>query len=655
MTPLLSITELLDRLNQVDESHEIEAKRSESELGKSALETISAFANAPGMGGGYLLFGVTEDKSRFIPTGVQDPKKIEQDLLSVCSTSFNRCVRPRVWTEVLEGASLVAAFIPEAAPAEKPIFIETRGMLHGSFRRVGSSDVRCVEDDLRELFQQQSFAPYEDSLVQDAELGEIDPDAIAIYRHALIKHNPQTTLASASDEALLQAVGGIRRVDGRLVPTVSGVLLFGRHLLLRRLWPMLRVDYIRVLGTQWDPDPQRRYDSVDVLEPLVVTFRRIFGAVVDDLPRSFVLEPGSPENKDRLVVPETAIREILVNALIHRDYRVATTIQIVRFSDRIEVRNPGYSLADDDQFGELGSFPRNPHITGVFREMHLAESKGTGISSVRRVMREAGLTPPVFDSDRSKNRFIATLWIHNLIADEDATWLKALGTSRVNDTQAKALVLARRQGWVSNSTLRDLTGLDTLGASAQLKKLREAGLLDAKGSGSATRYVLSAQARGTEGARKGKLDQEAGESPSPARESEEARGIIPKGQDLAPDLSRELDTEGQDLAPDLSRKLDTEHHDLPADLRLDLGRLGSRAKAKAIQSLLLRICEIGPIDAARLAKLLRRDSEVLVRDHLTPMIREGVLRLLYPDRPNDPRQAYVAVGRSNANHDQGGT
>ena len=93
----MSIKDLLARLNQVDESHEIEAKRSESELGKSALETISAFANEPGLGGGYLLFGVKEDDSTgvFVASGVKNPKKLEQEISTTCASAFNRRGRKR--------------------------------------------------------------------------------------------------------------------------------------------------------------------------------------------------------------------------------------------------------------------------------------------------------------------------------------------------------------------------------------------------------------------------------------------------------------------------------------------------------------------------------------------------------------------------------
>ena len=433
MTAPLSIAELIARLNEVDESHEIEAKRSESEVGKSALETISAFSNEPGLGGGYLLLGVTENASRvFRASGLNDPKKSEQEVSSLCASAFNRTLRPRVWTELVDGVALVAAFVPEAAAPEKPIFIKSKGMQHGTYRRIGSTDQHCTEDDLRVLFQASSTTPHEDTVVEGATMEDLDAEVITNYRRSLIEANPATELRDASLDELVQSLGGAKRVDGVLMPTVAGVLLFGKRLSLRRLFPAARVDYVRIPGTEWVPDPDRRYESIDVREPLLVAFRRIYNAIVDDLPKSFTLAPGDPERRDQLALPESAVREALVNALTHRDYRVASAVQVLRYQDRIEVRNPGYSLVEDEQLGEPGSFPRNPRIADVFREMRLAENKGTGVAAIRKVMQRAGLTPPLFDSDRGRNQFVVALWLHNLIGEDDTMWLRSFAAMRLS-------------------------------------------------------------------------------------------------------------------------------------------------------------------------------------------------------------------------------
>lgn len=255
----MRVQELLERLAEVDECPEIESKRSTTDLGKSALETISAFANEPGMGGGYLVFGV-EDGTETTPprvSGVANAKKLEQEISSLCASTFNRALRPRVWSERVDGKSVVVAFVPEASPHEKPVFISARGMQHGAYRRVGSTDQRCTEDDLRVLFRAGETTAYEDALVADADVSELDEGIITAYRRQLLDANPATELRDLTLLELVQAVGGARRDDGRLVPTVAGVLLFGSRLLLRRVFPQLRVDYIRVPGTQWVPDSER--------------------------------------------------------------------------------------------------------------------------------------------------------------------------------------------------------------------------------------------------------------------------------------------------------------------------------------------------------------------------------------------------------------
>lgn len=135
--------ELLARLNEVDESREIEAKRSEAEVGGARSRRFPPSPTSPAWAGGTLVFGVEEEGSRvFTPRGVAHPKKLEQEISSLCASAFNRTVRPRVWTEVIAGARLVAAFVPEAAPSEEPIFIQARGIQHGTFRRIGSTDQR---------------------------------------------------------------------------------------------------------------------------------------------------------------------------------------------------------------------------------------------------------------------------------------------------------------------------------------------------------------------------------------------------------------------------------------------------------------------------------------------------------------------------------
>ena len=95
-----SAEDLLQELTALDESHRIEAKRAR-QIDRSIMETICAFANEPGLGGGYLLLGVSRDPQDLFANaykihGIDQPDKIQSDLASQCASVFNRPLRPRV-------------------------------------------------------------------------------------------------------------------------------------------------------------------------------------------------------------------------------------------------------------------------------------------------------------------------------------------------------------------------------------------------------------------------------------------------------------------------------------------------------------------------------------------------------------------------------
>lgn len=241
-----------------------------------------------------------------------------------------------------------------------------------------------------------------------------------------------------------------------------------RPIALRRAFPAVRVDYLPVSGTRWFEGDSSVVESVDVQQPLLVTFRKVFAAIMDDLPKSARFEPGSPYRIVEPSLPARAIREALVNALCHRDYRTHSPTQIIRYSNRIEFRNAGHSLVEEDKLGQPGSALRNQRITRVFREIGVAESIGSGIRRMRQEMDTAQLARPLFDSSREHNRFVATLLFAHLITEEQRGWLASLGLTLKKEEEL-ALVYCREAGSIRNAELRDLAGLDTLKASQMLR------------------------------------------------------------------------------------------------------------------------------------------------------------------------------------------
>ena len=106
------------------------------------------------------------------------------------------------------------------------------------------------------------------------------------------------------------------------------------------------------------------------------------------------------------------IRQALANAVMHRCYQEHSPVQIIRYSSRIEIFNPGYSLKDMASPGTPGSRLLNPVIAAVLHELNWAETKGSGIRTMRRMAGGAGLPLPEFASDRQKNEFKVTLFLH---------------------------------------------------------------------------------------------------------------------------------------------------------------------------------------------------------------------------------------------------
>ncbi len=633
--------ELLQNLNLLDETERIEAKRA-SEVGKSLLETVCAFANEPGLGGGWLLLGVVREEMALFPSyqveGVPQPDKLCADLATQCREVFNLPVRADLSTEQVNGQAAVVVFVPEAQPQDKPIFFKSQGLPRGAMRRIGSTDQHCTDDDLAVFYQGRQRDSFDAALVPDATLDDLAPEALADYRQARAETNRDAEELRWSDEELLRSLGCIAK-DGSGVwhPTVAGLVLFGQAQALRRCFPMTRVDYIRVPGREWVPDPERRFDTVELRDPLFRLIRRAQAAVLDDLPKGFNLPEGELQRQDKPVIPQRVIREALVNALMHRSYRSHGPVQIIRYANRLEIRNPGFSLKSPEHLGEPGSEPRNPRIAAVLHETRFAETKGSGIRVMREAMEQAGLTPPLFESDRAGDQFVARYFFHHFLGAEDIAWLARFRDAQLSSDEAKALIVVREAGAIDNATFRALNKVDTLAASAALRRLRDAGLLAQKGRGSATYYVpaarlgLEGDTRGLEGALSG----------NPQALYSDPGALTSKLGGLS------SNPEGAASATASARFDESARHtlldDVPGSLAARLGAIGQRHPPQEIQGLVVELCTLRAWRTDELSLVLRRNPEVVRQNYLRPLMREGRLVMTRPEEPNDPQQAYRAV------------
>lgn len=612
--------DILAELNAADESPRVEAKRAR-DIGKSVIETVVAFANEPGLGGGYILLGVgsgVDDKgdARYWPEGLSDPDKIQKDLASQSATMLNVAIRPEMSVERVDGKTIVVVFVPEADVTQKPVYFKATGLPRGAFRRIGSTDQRCTDEDLWVLrgASQPQVGP-DMAIVADARMEDFDPQAIAEYRRLRALANPQAEELGYSNPDMLEALSAVRRVDGVLKPTLAGIVLFGKPLALRRLFPALRIDYIRVIGTQWVDDPERRFQSVDIRKALMLALPLAEASIVDEMPKGFRLPDGELQSRQEPILSRKVIREALANAVMHRSYQDHGAIQIIRYSNRIEILNPGYSLKDMASLGTPGSRLRNPAIAAVLHELNWAETKGSGIRTMRRMAGDAGLPLPEFVSDRQKNEFKVTLFLHHLLTEDDYAWLKALAGDTLSGDEAKALIYARETGAIDNTACRDFSGLDTLQASSLLRRLRDRGLLEKQGAGSRTHYTLTSPGEHAE------------------RDTEEA------------ELPLEGGKQGGEGGKPGAQGGKRTFPDLPPDLASRRPKPGQRLSTAALRQLIRDLCGWQALRGEELAILLHKDLKYLRNKHLTEMVQAGELAFLYPESPNHALQAYTLPAR----------
>ena len=686
-----STLELFQMLNASSENLQIEAKGNDDVLrsgkdGKSnkfnfrtLMETVCSFSNEPGLGGGVILLGVGERKDdlfqRFFAEGIKDTDQVQLDIATQCKTVFNTPVYPKITIEQIDKCNVLKICVPELPPTRKPLYFKSQGLPEGAYRRIGSSDLSCTDEDLYVFYQ--NVESYDETPIRGASVKDVDPEALNRYRTLRAKVNPAAEELTYNDQELLEALGCVSS-DNPEQLTLAGVLLFGSAKLQRRVIPMVRIDYIRVPGNEWIKNPDDSFHTIDMRGPLLLLVFRIINAVNDDIPKEFHLEEGDLQAKS-LGLPVSVLREAIVNAMMHRSYRVDRPTQVIRYDNRIEIINAGYSLKDEEKYNRPGSEIRNKFIAPVFHDTNLAETKGSGIKRMRELMMQAHLAAPTFESDRTDNSFTARFLLHHFLGEEDLLWLKQFASYELNDQQKTALIFLRETGALDNLTYRQMNNCDTLKASRDLRAMRDDKLLEDRGKGSATYYVpgealLSAlHKRSHEDASLNNQEtvlntpEESlnphGERLQPAMQeryhgnneryhgSHEiplASAPTPRDTVLNPHVqslntqAQALNTHDQILIPQDPEISTHAGKPIPQDLLSRLQSLKKRERDKTIlKELLLELCAIAPMTKKELSMYLKRREDYLKTLFLSPMIASGELKYLYPEMVKHPKQAYI--------------
>jgi len=472
--------ELVDGLRRRGaETTLVEVKAGAGGLPKSLPETISAFANGVG---GTILVGL--DDRTFGPVDI-DAESIRDGLAGMAADAMHPPVRGGVEIEVIdEGHRVVRLDVPEAAPGDKPCYVKTRGRYGGSYIRGGEGDRRLSQYEIDRLIENSTQPTHDRELVAEASLDDLDPTLLDVYLEHMRTSRPRAFVDLSRDEVIRNL--GVAVVDGgELRPTLGGLLVFGRYP--QQYFPQLFLSVVVLPGTSMGevgPGNERFLDNRSIEGPLPHMAADAVSAITRHLSRTSVMQDG--QRVERLEYPVEVIRELIVNALMHRDYSPlarGAQVQVELYVDRLVVRSPGgfYGLVQaEDLGGPDVSSSRNALIAKLLTDTPLpgsghmvAENRGSGIPTVLRSLNRAGMAPPTFSADL--RRLEVTVPHHALLSAEVLEWIRGLGQTDLTQPQVQALAVMRDGSAVRNQTLQGW-GLHPSDATRELTNLVQRGL-----------------------------------------------------------------------------------------------------------------------------------------------------------------------------------
>lgn len=398
--------ELVDLIRETQrlkaEQQTVEAKAANKGCPKKLYDTLSSFSNQDE--GGVILFGVDELKD-FDVVGVYDAQDLQKHVSEQCS-QMKPEVQALFTIAEVDGYVVVSAEIPGMDVSERPCFYEGKGRLKGSYKRVGDMDKPMTE---YEIYSFEAFRKkYQDDIrtIDRCDFDTLDPSDLANYLLRLKASKPH--LAALRDEQIYPLMSILK--DGKV--TLAAEWLFGYYP--QAFAPQLCITAVKVFGEEkgaLDSEGNRFEDNKRIEGTIPEMLDESLAFLRRNLSLSTKIDKQTGKRFDKFDLPIDAVREVVLNALVHRDYSIHTEgmpIQVELYSDRLEISNPGglYGRLTVDKLGKVQPDTRNPVLATAMEVLGLTENRYSGIPTVRRAMRQEGKPEPEFIDTGSEFRVV---------------------------------------------------------------------------------------------------------------------------------------------------------------------------------------------------------------------------------------------------------
>ena len=400
------------------------------------VKTCVAFANGAG---GEIVIGVEDSTQKILGVTDEVRDRIFEDVANTIMDSIAPHLIPEIFEKNVNDKRIV---IIKIYPGNKPpYFIASKGNKKGVYLRVGSLTKRASVEYIENLYRQQRKI-YFDEESTEIFFEKLDKDLLSeIYGKRFNYNN------LLMDKVVARSI----RNPSELLATNAALLFFCSH-------PEEYIPESIVICTQFKGRKGRDIiRTTELIGPIPVlvesTLKLLESWLETDLN---ILDSGRMEGE--ILIPKEALREGIINALIHRKYFIPGAIKVAMYEDRLEIFSPGSfpGLISIENLGDGTTFLRNPTIAKIARKYKLIEKLGSGIKLIFSSCKEKGIRKPVFNEDGDFVKLI--FYFEKELADElsDEEKIVQLGKS-FGEVRIKDLI--ERIGFSRNTATRRMNAL----------------------------------------------------------------------------------------------------------------------------------------------------------------------------------------------------
>lgn len=468
---------------------EIEVKRAADGV-PDVRETLSAFANMPA--GGSIVFGLDE-ASGFAPSLGVPAAEVRQKVANWARKGLVPEVHVDILDLTVDGRPVVVVDIHPLPSSQKPARVGRSGP---AYSRLDDGDYPLSEAEVQQILARRERPRADLAPVPGTSAADLDPDLLDQFMRRVRRTSRR--LAALDDVGILRA----RRVlapDGTAL-TKAGLYALGYYP--QTFFPHLTITAVRHSAVPGHRNADRQEFDGPIPSLLTDAMEWVMRNV-----RSTVRERPDGHLEDQTELPAVAVRELVANALVHRDLSDHTSSRGVFLHldhRRLHIESPGglWGISLRELGRPAGKSAVNEHLYDLCQMIstpdgsRVIEGEGGGIAAARTALLESGMRPPELHA--TEVRFVADVPRESLLSEEDLAWVRSITGDGVLSPVQRSLAVGMRHGRVwTNQDVRDEFGLDSVKAREALRGLVQAGLAETDGERRSTRYSLSRAAGGS--------------------------------------------------------------------------------------------------------------------------------------------------------------